>query len=408
MLLKDTYYSAKNNFADLTEISEQELNSLEQTAEKYQREKNTNRAVLINYAAAFSLLLFPIIVVKIPEFFSIISQYLLSKQGSYSDEYIGITIASLGLTSVALLMYFFVMPNENLRINKFIKTKPIEPINVRQSSYVRGYILTIYLVVGSLLYSIQIFDFWLSKWAIIGLKYYVGLPVAFLVFAILVISIASAILPFSRRLTKSKTSNDSRVELLSAFLNALNTAHESYHPFTMPEGKANRVVRELKKASTLLKEYPAVLNKSSLNANLVESFKLSSNFIEQMAIDFQTSNNTVVTEIKNKLVTCINTVVHGNLVDLPKLSIEAGTQSIVKKARAYHYFLLAIYLTTPILFVIFINLLFGIKFNEYEQSLLKILYIVWAFFGVFSNPVILNSDSKELIQDIIKSWLGKS
>jgi hypothetical protein len=66
-----------------------------------------------------------------------------------------------------------------------------------------------------------------------------------------------------------------------------------------------------------------------------------------------------------------------------------------------------LYLTLPIIVISILRLAFKITLDEYMQSLMRILYIIWACVGIFSNPFVLNNDSKDLLKDIIKTLTGK-
>ena len=79
----------------------------------------------------------------------------------------------------------------------------------------------------------------------------------------------------------------------------------------------------------------------------------------------------------------------------------------VKKAKFIHYFILGLYLTLPIIVILILKLIFNISLDDYIQSLVKILYVFWACIGIFSNPFVLNNESKELLKDIIKTLVGK-
>ena len=109
---------------------------------------------------------------------------------------------------------------------------------------------------------------------------------------------------------------------------------------------------------------------------------------------------------KQQLVEYSNIFLNGNLSALPKsdIIIEEHAEN---KAKFLHYILLGVYLTLPILIVVILKPVFNITIDDYAQSLLKILYIIWAFMGIFSNPFIINNDNKEIIRDIIKTITGK-
>jgi hypothetical protein len=110
--------------------------------------------------------------------------------------------------------------------------------------------------------------------------------------------------------------------------------------------------------------------------------------------------------VKKQLMDYTNLFLKGDLSLLPKADL-AIPENNKKKAKLFHYILLGIYLTLPIIVIVLLKSVFKIEIDEYAQSLLKILYIIWAFIGIFSNPFILNNDNKEIIRDIIKTITGK-
>jgi hypothetical protein len=112
------------------------------------------------------------------------------------------------------------------------------------------------------------------------------------------------------------------------------------------------------------------------------------------------NNNT--STLKNEIIRYFNMFINGSIVDLPTKEVP-----IKKKVnKKITFALLIIYLLIPFAILLIIKYIYKVNIDELIQSLFKMLYIIWAFIGVFSNPMIKEKENKELIKEFL-SVFGK-
>ena len=214
------------------------------------------------------------------------------------------------------------------------------------------------------------------------------------------------IFPFTKSTKKHfDFSNNTRYEITYKLLNVLKTLSKVENIYIFPNSDFKSTIRELEEIDLLIYRFPSLFYKSQ-NSNLTEEFKKSSYAFQNVIADIMYTQETDLLLVKNKLVDYTNIFINGNLSNLPKSEI-INEETNGKKAKLIHFILLGVYLTLPIIVIVLLKSVFKIEIDNYAQSLLKILYIIWAFIGIFSNPFILNNDNKEIIRDIIKTITGK-
>ncbi|WP_172426932.1 hypothetical protein, partial [Flavobacterium sp. ACN2] len=169
--------------------------------------------------------------------------------------------------------------------------------------------------------------------------------------------------------------------------------------------ETNDIISELIKIKGLIQNYHINYN-SEGNLFLIIEFEKAANAFQNCIDRFILGEEEQIETTKQLLINYTNIFLTGNIANLPKEEINSENQSRAK-TKIIHYVLLGLYLTLPIFIVVILKTVFKIQIDQYVQSLLQILYVVWAFIGIFSNPFILNDDNKELIRDVLKTLTGK-
>jgi hypothetical protein len=408
MVFRGVYNETRNVFSSLIILNDDELNAIENEAKKDELKAKTNRHLFLISAASLAIIISPYIIVRLFNSLDIITSYLSLKKGHYLQEYTDVTNISLGAGGFSILVYFFLFPDFwRFRKLRNANSRLFSAINKTQPNYIFSSFMGCYIVFGFILYLVQLNSPRYADDAISLIKYYLILPLSFISVFMLMFLIVLILRPFMKYFDSYSHSSNNRIELSFLLLKSLHKLKDYDSIYLIPIDTSRSIVGNLERASEIIREYPERMAKGSLNTKVIDAFSQSANFIDQIIIDFQTASKLGSQNIKDRIISNVNIILAGNLLDLPKSEIETNNIKIARKVKLYQYFLLALYLTLPIVTVILMNVLFDITFTEYNQSLLKILYIIWAFVGIFSNPIILNSENKEIIRDIVKSWFGK-
>jgi hypothetical protein len=232
-------------------------------------------------------------------------------------------------------MYLFVFPSFKIFEKAFFsKSKLFSDINKRQPNYVLFSIIGSYLVLGFVLYLAQLNDFKYSNEVIIFLKYYLVVPLSIISIFILMVLIVLLFKRFIKHLDKYDNSSANRIELSFIFLKVLNKLKGYNKTYLIPKNEANEGRKKFTKSFELSKNLSRYFNGQTLNNNLIQQFHQSANFIDQIIIDFQTTNELEKLKIKERLIDYLNVSLQGNLFDLPKLEIDVDNSTSMKKLNS--------------------------------------------------------------------------
>lgn len=353
--------------------------------------------------AIIFFLIAPAIVIKTYSSLSIITAYIENRRITFSNEAKDILNLSFGLCASSIIFYFFILPS--LRINSKFKELHIFIINRRQRNFVFSAIIGTYISFGLIGLLIYLNVETLSGIILANFKYYLLIPLFVLTNFLLIFILASTLRAPLRRLIarESESLIDNKVDICIRLLVVLRIL-DSYERFFFSEKDFNRIVSNLKSIALTIKVYTGNISGFSLesqNEFLMAGIEFEKNIDNLVSI--KESNLHVM---KSSIVNYLNIFLDGDLSKLPKSSVIPQSLNN-RKVKFYQFILLGLYLTLPIFVVIFLKAIFNISLDSYTQSLMRILYIVWAFVGIFSNPIILNNETKDLLKDIFKTITGK-
>jgi len=164
---------------------------------------------------------------------------------------------------------------------------------------------------------------------------------------------------------------------------------------------------ELSYVRRMIRKYPSYVTDYLSDHEIVSDFEKASNQFGILIVDFVKNQETKIDDTKERLVEYLNIFLKGNLSELPK-SESLPNPIKADKVKLYHYFFFGVYLTLPIFIVVSLKVYVNLTLDDYLQSLLKILYVIWIFVGIISNPRIFSNENKDFMKDLVKSFIGKS
>jgi|GEM_PF-4645446 len=399
----ELYSPLKERYTDIKQLNEAEIDFIQKQVIKINAVRKTNRYLMAVITAIIFFLIAPAIVIKTYSSLSIITAYIENRRITFSNEAKDILNLSFGLCASSIIFYFFILPS--LRINSKFKELHIFIINRRQRNFVFSAIIGTYISFGLIGLLIYLNVETLSGIILANFKYYLLIPLFVLTNFLLIFILASTLRAPLRRLIarESESLIDNKVDICIRLLVVLRIL-DSYERFFFSEKDFNRIVSNLKSIALTIKVYTGNISGFSLesqNEFLMAGIEFEKNIDNLVSI--KESNLHVM---KSSIVNYLNIFLDGDLSKLPKSSVIPQSLNN-RKVKFYQFILLGLYLTLPIFVVIFLKAIFNISLDSYTQSLMRILYIVWAFVGIFSNPIILNNETKDLLKDIFKTITGK-
>lgn len=238
--------------------------------------------------------------------------------------------------------------------------------------------------------------------------YYLLVPIFFVSMPLMLIVILLLIIFLYKRQLgrKSKPTSDKRIEICMKLLMTLKKIATLDNFYFLGTKDFQMIMSYLRRICTLIKTYPSGIVQFLDDSKVEDEFLKAGREFEKNIVDFVSTKESHTITIKSVLVNYLNIFLAGDLSALPKA--ESVTQSAkIQKAKFIHYLLLGLYLILPIVVILILKLVFNITLDEYMQSQMKVLYAIWACLGVSANPLVLNSESKDLLMEIIKSFKGK-
>lgn len=402
------YKGVKGLYPDIAELTEVEVKNIQSQLEKDILIHKTNIYIIAIIAATFFFLIFPFIATKIYSSLAVVTSYFISNKGTFSKDQILTLNLSFGISGFAILCYFFILPFI-ARFEKFtILNSPFRSVNTTQTNFLFLSIIGAYVAIGLFGFLLYLNLDYTATFIAENFKYYLLIPIFIITMYLTIMAITLLIMfPFKRQVArKSKQTSDKRIEICMKLLKTLKKISPFDNFYFLAPKDCKMIMSNLRGACLLIKDYPKGIVEFLDNTEIENEFLKASREFEKNIVYFISTKESHTTTIKSALVNYLNSFLSGDLSALPKTEIVIQNENI-KKAKLIHYFLLGLYLTLPIIGILVLKFAFKITLDEYMQSLMRILYIIWACVGIFSNPFILNTESKDLLKDIIKTLTGK-
>ena len=405
---KDLYNEVKTLYPNVVELTETEVENIQSQSVKDNSIDKTNTYLLAIIAATIFLLIFPFFATRLYTSLSIVTTYLVTNKGTFPKELIQTLNFSFGIGGFAIISYFFLLPS-TARFKKLFKVNsPFDSINRTQSNFLFSSIIGAYITVGLIGLLLYLNLDSTATFIAENFKYYLLIPL-FLIAVLLVLIIVTLLImfPFKKLVDrKSKQTSGKRIDICMKLLKTLKKISPFDNFYFLSPEDSKMIMSNLRGACTLIMDYPKGVVEFLDNSEIEDDFLKAGREFEKNIVYFISTKESHTSTIKSTLVNYLNSFLSGDLSALPKNEIVIQNDKI-KKAKLIHYFLLGLYLTLPIIVILILKLAFKITLDEYMQSLMRILYIIWAFVGIFSNPFVLNTESKDLLKDIIKTLTGK-
>lgn len=400
----ELYKEIQIEYESITDINDSSLERIQEQAEFDQKKDNTNTYLVSISLASIVFLIFPFIITKIYIILEVITLNLFALIQNISSSSLIILNISLGSASFSLIMYLLFSPDKILPNSKSVEK--LNWINRKQRNFIVVSTISSYLSIGIIIFLVYLNLESTRTFIAEYFKIYLLIPFSIITLLLLMISLVVSIYSFIKSSKKDfNFSQNTRYEITYKLLKVLKTLSKIENIYIFSNSDFKLLITELEDISSLIYNFPSLFYKSS-NHKIEEEFKQSSNAFENLITKIMFTQEADMSLVKKQLVDYTNLFLNGDLSLLQKSDLVTPENS-KKKAKLFHYILLGIYLTLPIIIVVLLKSVFKIEIDEYAQSLLKILYIIWAFIGIFSNPFILNNDNKEIIRDIIKTITGK-
>jgi hypothetical protein len=305
----------------------------------------------------------------------------------------------------ALITYVFIMPL-TFRIKAIPMMSTFSNVKRKESPFINFSIIAAYLIVGAIL---SLFYLHFPKLTVVVLsicKIYIVIPLFFLG-AFLFFTLLSLLIRKLNKPTLLKVAENKRAFICIIILNLLKTFKQYESCYILSDEDSRFIIRNFYRVSQSIKNYSSgILNTLGIVEPVLELDKAANGFNE-LIIDFLATPTSHVNKIEEKLIEYLNIFLSGSLLDLPKSDLVIEIPREPKKLKFYHYMYLVSFLAIPIVVVIVITSFFNVKITDYNQTLLKIIYLIWVVIGVIYSPIISNTENKEFVKDILKSILGK-
>jgi len=405
----ELYKEVKDLYPNITDLTNLEIENIQNQSDKDYVTNKTNLYLTAVIAATVFFIIAPFFLTKLNSSLSIITNYMMSNKGSYSEELIQTCNFSFGSSALAIIFYISLFPYI-LKFSFFSKYSPMtfETVNRSQSNFVLLSFVGAYIAIGLIGLLLYLNVDRLATFIAENYKYYILIPLSFITILILLFAVTLIIMFPANKLLhiKNKQTSNKRIDICIKLLKTLKKISKFENFYFLTPQDSIIIMENLRRISSLIKNYPIGFNTLLDNSVIENNFLLAGIEFDTNIINFISTKDSHCTIIKSSLITYLNIFLSGDLSALPKTEITINNEKI-KKAKLIHYFLLGLYLTLPIIVIVILKFGFEISLDDYTQSLIKILYIIWASVGIISNPFIINDESKDLLKDIIKTLTGK-
>jgi len=402
------YTEVKELYPSITELTDSEIKNIQTQFSNNQTIERTNNYIDSVICATILVFIFPFIFNKIYSSLSIVTHYLVTNKSTYSEDMVQTMNYSLGIGSFAILFYFFILPLDGRLGLSIVNRTNLDSVNRKQSNFIWSSFISAYISIGLIGFLVYLNFKSTSEFIAQNFMYYLLIPLIIItVILSLIVIIVIVLLPIKKIIDrKAEQISEKRITICMKIMKILKkiSLFENFYFLTTKD--CEFVLINLNSISSKIKKYPTAVTVIFDNSEIENNFLKASREFEQNIINLINTNESHAETIKSSLVSYLNIFLSGDLSTLPKTEIPLQNDN-VKKAKFIHYFILGLYLTLPIIVILILKLIFNISLDDYIQSLVKILYVFWACIGIFSNPFVLNNESKELLKDIIKTLVGK-
>lgn len=401
---KQLYLNVFNTVPEIINLTEEELEILDTQNENDKILLDTNNHLFVVIAASIYVTLGPFFYTTLYQTLSNVTAYMITTRKSLSSQDSEMLTYTFFFGALAIFLYFLspLLSTKNHLILNF------RQVNANQLNYKIAIFISQYIALGFIILSLFLnydstIDF-ISK----NFIYYLFIPLAIIttiLLMFLLIYILNPINKFNEKKAKQKT--NFRIKICYKLLTILNKIKSFENFYFINNEDSKELNLNFSQISRLIKDYSFQFSNYLEDENIHNDFRKIAYEFEKNLIIYINSKDTHIEIIKKSLIDYLNIFLKGDLSKLPK-SENLPIEEKGKKAKLSHYILLAGYISLPIIIVLILTLFFEIKIDEFTQSIFRILYLIWAFIGIFSNPFILNNESKDLLKDILKTITGKS
>lgn len=399
------YNEVRKLFPNVMTLTDEELMVLDIQNEKNKSILETNSTIFTNIIISAFVILCPICSMKLYSSLSAVTVFMKNTKATLATDLIEVLTATFMIGGIALPCYFLIFP--------FLQSKSSSQIsllnlNMRQANYVFATIIATYVAIGFGALALFLNFDNLSEFIADNFIYYLFIPLLLISLSLVGLILVFTLLPLDKYYDrKSKHKINVRVKICNVLLKTLKeiSSYENFYFLNPKDSK--EILANLSQIGYSISNYSDQYIEYIESTEVHDDFKKAGAEFEKNLLSYISTKDSHSEAIKDSLVNYLNIFLKGDLSKLPKAE-NIPDEEKQRKAKLIHYFLLALYISFPIIVVLILKVFFNITFDEFTQSIFRILYLIWAFIGVFSNPFILNSESKELLKDILKTITGKN
>lgn len=407
--IKTLFSDLKKDYQKLSLIDEKSIDNAQREIELENRKERTKKYLVVVVASSLSIILYPFIFVKLFRILDKTAELVKYIVDLVPEDNIGVFNFSFILGSFSILCYLFLFPSFRLFGKQYPAKSETYDIDRRQSNYIFMAISGAYIALGLVCFLFMLNSDKIGLFLIDNFKYYLFVPLSILTFFLTLFSSALILIyPFRKTISKNFSySSNKRLEISLHLLHILERLVKNNNGEYVSNETISVVIRRILIIKGLISNYQNNIIGNNSNSEIEENFKKASNEFGKLEMFLIENQENLIEEFKDKIVDYFNIFYQGKLKELPKSDI-IEEQKEKRTTKTYHYVLLGIYLLLPIVIIVTLNIAFNISIDDYSKSLIRILYIIWAFLGIFSNPFIINAENKDLMKDLIKTLVGKN
>ena len=389
---------------------------IEEELDKEKRINITNIYIALTLVIILFVATYPYIILKAYSFI-IPWQIQLSvflSQRQFFDNHL-VMLVNITFLFIIVIVYTIIVPSKWFHRSHFLQSKidlEIFNIETRKSSYIiycsiLNYLnlLILLLIFHSYeLIPIGIRNFLTVGWLMIPMLILAALPSILLIFFLLLII----------EYFKQSTHVVKPVEIINNLVHLIykldNTDEFAISNFDLKESLTESIIEISDLMRKMYRNF--VFSKSVSEWSNEQMGKAADNFVSVTAMVYFPQPDTL-DNLKDRLCFYLNIFLSSQYHDLPReeftLFKGVSLASQNKPIKKFFIFIsLIAYMALPIVAIIIIVGLFKLDIQPFIQSLLTILYIIWAIIGIFSYSDNLSPDTKEFMMIMVKSIFGKT
>ena len=392
------YAKFRTDFPNLVELNADVISELDFNLKRDKQKNRTIRYLQAVLAANFTIYLLPILFFAFTRCIESIVANLILIKSSSTIMIIGMISISLCLGVFATILYLFLLPQFSKALKQKSKIiKLFAEINKKSKEFISFSIILCYIGLGSILFILLLNFSWDQIMATI-IACYILLPFFLLsAFILMIISIRFISIPIFSLLNNK---NHPTSEIVIRLLELLKSISSIKNIHTLESNRRIWIKNRIDFIAMHIAVYPKDIN----NGNLEEILYKSASHFSNLSNAFIMPKKDSLMYCQNEIIIYCNCFLSGDIDALPRDNNANKIENKKERSRILSLIYIVAYLLIPIFIYFIIDYFIKIELNEFKQSILRLAYIFWTLIGITSNHTIFNSETKEMIKEIIGTF----